>query len=182
MLVWIVVAVIGLNIAGNMEFLAGVTLPPDFIIIILLYFVLTYFLYGSILAGIGAVVGSEQESRTYAGIVSFFVGVPFFFFTLLIFDPESPILAGLMMFPMTAGMTYMMRFPFSSIQLWQITLSLAILAVTTLTVTWFSAKVFRWALLLYGKKPNLMTIWRVIRGTPDIGTMPENAVNKEQLA
>lgn len=182
MLVWIVVAVIGLNIAGNMEFLAGVTLPPDFIIIILLYFVLTYFLYGSILAGIGAVVGSEQESRTYAGIVSFFVGVPFFFFTLLIFDPESPILAGLMMFPMTAGMTYMMRFPFSSIPLWQITLSLAILAATTLTVTWFSAKVFRWALLLYGKKPNLMTIWRVIRGTPDIGTMPENAVNKEQLA
>lgn len=180
MLVWIVLSATGLAFAGNIEFLAGVTMPLDFIVIILIYFVLTYFLYGSILAGIGAVVGSEQESRTYAGIVSFFVGIPFFFFALLLFDPESPILTILMMFPMTAGMTYMMRFPFSTIPLWQIILSLSILGTTTFIVTWASAKVFRWALLLYGKKPNLMTIWRVMRGTSDMDTMPENSVNKEQ--
>lgn len=182
MLVWIVLSMIGLTFAGNMEFLAGVTMPLDFIIIILIYFVLTYFLYGSILAGIGAVVGSEQESRTYAGIISFFIAIPFMFFYTLLVDPESPILAGLMLFPMTAAMTYMLRFPFSSISFWEIILSLSILATTTLIVTWASAKVFRWALLLYGKKPNLMTIWRVMRGSSDIGTMPENSVNKEQTA
>jgi ABC-2 type transport system permease protein len=179
LLVWIMVSFIGLAFAGNMEFLAGVSMPLDFIMIILLYFVLTYFVYGSILAGIGAVVGSEQESRTYAGIVSFFVAVPFFFFTLLLFEPESPILKGLMLFPLTAGMTYMLRFPFSNIAFWEIALSLVILAITTLAVVWFSAKVFRWGLLLYGKKPTLFTIWRVIRGPADIGTLSQNSVKKE---
>jgi ABC-2 type transport system permease protein len=179
LLVWIMVSFIGLAFAGNMEFLAGVSMPLDFIMIILLYFVLTYFVYGSILAGIGAVVCSEQESRTYAGIVSFFVAVPFFFFTLLLFEPESPILKGLMLFPLTAGMTYMLRFPFSNIAFWEIALSLVILAITTLAVVWFSAKVFRWGLLLYGKKPTLFTIWRVIRGPADIGTLSQNSVKKE---
>lgn len=171
--VWLVVSLIGLTFAGNLEFLAGVSMPVDFIITILIYFILTYFLYGSILAGIGAVVGSEQESRTYAGIVSLFVGIPFFFLSFLLFDPNTPIFKGLMLFPLTAAMSYMLRFPFSTIALWEIVLSLVLLTLTTLLITWAAAKVFRWALLLYGKKPNLITIWRVMRGTSDIGTMPE---------
>jgi ABC-2 type transport system permease protein len=89
-------------------------------------------------------------------------------------------LRALMLFPLTAAMTYMLRFPFSSITLWEVILSLVILAITTLVVTWASAKVFRWALLLYGKKPTLITIWRVMRAKTDIGTMPENSVKKEQ--
>jgi len=180
--IWLIMGVIGVQFGGDFEFLSGVVMPIDFIIVTLSYFVLTYFLYSSLLAGIGAVVGSEQESRTYAGIVSMLLAIPFFFFSVLILNPDSPIFTFMLFFPFTSGMTYMMKYPFTTIPLWQVLSSLSILAVSTFVVTWAVAKVFRWALLLYGKKPNPLTLWRVIRGTEDIGVIPAQSTDMEAKA
>ena len=181
-LIWIVVGLVGVSLGGNIEFFSGIALPLDFILIVIVYFLLTYFLYSSLLAGIGAVMGSEQESRTIAGAVSLLIAIPFFFFSVLILNPESPIFTVLMYFPFTAGMTYMMKFPFVQISIWEVLVSLSILAVSTVIVTWAAARVFRWALLLYGKKPNLFTIFRVITGNQEIGVRPTTSAEMEKSA
>src|SRR5690606_27407420 len=80
-LIWIVVGLVGVSLGGNIAFFSGITLPIDFIVTVIVYFLLTYFLYSSLLAGIGAVMGSEQESRTIAGAVSLLIAIPFFFFS-----------------------------------------------------------------------------------------------------
>lgn len=182
LLVWLILGAFALVFGNDIEILSAISLPIDFIIIVLIFFLLTYFLYASLLAGIGAIAGSEQESRTIAGVVSFLIAIPFFFFSLLLTDPNSPIFTFFTFFPFTAGMTYMMRFPFATIPFWQVGLSLGILAVSTLVVTWASAKVFRWALLLYGKRPNIMTILRVITGRQEIGVIPNYDSSQEQGA
>lgn len=182
MLIWLTLAAIGIQFNGNLEILSGVVLPLDFIVTVLIYFVLTYFLYSSLLAGIGAVMGSEQESRTYAGVVSMLIAIPFFFISVLILNPESPIFTVMMYFPFTAGMTYLLKYPFTTIPLWQLGLSLSILATSTVFVTWAAARVFRWALLLYGKKPNIRTLWSVISGQQDMGVIPSESSEMEQSA
>ncbi|GAB5490407.1 MAG: ABC transporter permease [Phototrophicaceae bacterium] len=181
-LIWIAVGLVGATYGGNIEFLSGIILPFDFVIVVLIYFILTYFLYSSLLAGIGAVVGSEQESRTIAGAVSMLTAIPFFFFSVLIMNPESPIFTVLMYFPFTAGMTYMMKYPFVPISLSEVLISLSILAVSTALVTWAAAKVFRWALLLYGKNPSIMTLFRVITGNQEIGVTSASSNELEQSA
>lgn len=181
-LIWIMVGLVGVSLGGNIAFFSGIALPFDFIVTVIVYFLLTYFLYSSLLAGIGAVMGSEQESRTIAGAVSLLIAIPFFFFSVLIMNPESPIFTVLMYFPFTAGMTYMMKFPFMQIPLWEVLMSLSILAVSTVIVTWAAARVFRWALLLYGKKPNIFTIFRVIRGNPEMGFRPTASAEMEESA
>lgn len=181
-LIWIVVGLVGVSLGGNIEFFSGIALPLDFILIVIVYFLLTYFLYSSLLAGIGAVMGSEQESRTIAGAISLLIAIPFFFFSVLILNPESPIFTALIYFPFTAGMTYMMKFPFVQISIWEVLVSLSILAVSTVIVTWAAARVFRWALLLYGKKPNLFTIFRVITGNQEIGVRPTTSAEMEKSA
>jgi ABC-2 type transport system permease protein len=182
MIVWLGLGLAGAAFGGQIELLSGISLPPEFILIVLLYFFFTYFLYASILAGVGAVVGSEQESRTIAGMISFFLAIPYFAILLVFSNPESPILTGLLMFPMTSAMTYMMLYPFTSIPLWQVVVSLVLLVVATFGITWAAARVFRWALLFTGKLPSPWLLWRVIRGKQEIGVAPNSKPKKEQTA
>lgn len=171
MLVWLVLAVASAAFGGQVELLSGLSFPPDYIVIVLLYFFFSYFLFASILAGVGAVVGSEQESRTIAGIVSMFLAIPYFFIVTVFTDPQSPILTGLLIFPFSSAMMYMMLYPFTTIPVWAIATSLAVLIISTWFVTWAAARIFRWALLFSGKLPSIKLLWRVIRGKQEIGVV-----------
>jgi ABC-2 type transport system permease protein len=171
MIVWLGLAVVGAAFGGQVELLSGLSFPPDYIVIVLLYFVFSYFLYASILAGIGAVVGSEQESRAIAGMISLFLAIPYFFIVTVFTAPQSPILTGLLIFPFSAAMMYMMLYPFTTIPPWAIANSLVVLIISTWFFTWASARVFRWALLFSGKLPSIKLLWRVIRGKQEIGVV-----------
>lgn len=176
-LVWVVFASFVFLFGGDIEFLAGISLPPSFLIIVLLYFILTYFLFASLLAGIGAVVGSEQESRTIAGGVMFFLAVPLFFVAQLLSNPEAPIFTVLLLIPFSSSVTYMLLYPFTSIPAWQLIASLSMLTISTVLITWASARVFRWGILLEGNKANLKTIWRVLFSKQEAGTVAASKPN-----
>lgn len=174
MSVWVVLGAILFALGGDSEWLAAIEFPPDVLLLALVYFVLTYFMYAGLLAGLGAVIGSEQESRQYASILLFPVALPFLFFSLFLTNPESPILVILTLLPMTSAMTVMLRLPFGVVPFWQIGLSLVLQAMTTVLFIWASGKIFRWALLLSGKPVGIRTLWNVIwMSSPDAGIIPE---------
>lgn len=178
LVVWAVVAVVGLNFSEQIPFLQGIVIPPDLIIFGLIYFLLGYFFMASIMAGIGAVVGSEQESRQYAGIISLVLAAPFFAITSFITDPNGTVPVLLTLIPFTAPLSAIMRLSFGTIPPEQLILSIAILLATTIFIVWISARIFRWALLLYGKRVTPRELWRVIRGTSGIATTVAHSVEE----
>jgi ABC-2 type transport system permease protein len=131
---------------------------------------LGYFFLASIMAGIGAVVGSEQESRQIAGIFSFVLVIPFFALVTFITDPNGVVPTVLTLFPLTSPVAVMLRLGFGSVPTWQLSLSMVLLLVTALFTAWASAKIFRWALLMYGKRPGLRDIARALRRPPTMAT------------
>lgn len=171
--VWLVIGVVLYLIGGDTEIFSAINIPLDTVIISLLYFLLTYFMFAAILAGVGSIVGGEQESRQYASIVSILLFIPMFLFSLFLTNPTSPILTTLTFIPFTAAMTYMLKSPFAPVPYWQVAISLSILAITTVFMIWASAKVFRWGILLEGKKVGIGMIIRVIAGgRTEAGTLP----------
>jgi len=172
MTVWVVLAVVGLNLAGDVAFLSAISFPPDLILLSLVYFVLTYFLYASMLAGIGAVTDSEQEGRQLAGVFSFLFVIPLLFITTFMEDPNGGLAVFLTLLPFSSGISVIFRASFGVIPIWQLVASITILIVTTLFFVWVSAKIFRWAILLYGKRPSIGAIFRAAFGNPDIGVLP----------
>ncbi len=56
-----------------------------------------------------------------------------------------------------------MRISIQMPPLWEIALSLTLLLLATVIVTYFSAKVFRVAILVYGKRPTLPEIWEFLK-------------------
>jgi len=162
-LVWLLVALLGLRLGGDLPILEAVALPPDLLLATLAYFLLTYFLMGSLLAGLGALVDSEQESRSYAGILTLPLVLPLFFIFNFFSDASGPVPTLLSIIPITSGIAMIFRMSFVAVPLWQILLSLGLLLFTALLVLGIAARLFRWGILLYGKSPTPREIWRVIR-------------------
>ncbi|MDX2141495.1 MAG: ABC transporter permease [Chloroflexota bacterium] len=161
--IWLVAGAVVLSLNRDVGVLSGVSFPPDLIALSLVYFLLNYFLTASIMAGIGAAVGSEQESRQIAGIFGFITAIPFFFIFTFFEDPNGPLPTFLTLFPLTSPMVYILRSAFTAIPTWQVIASLALLALTTVAVTWAAARIFRWTLLMYGKKVGFKTIMQALR-------------------
>lgn len=170
LVIWIAGSYIALALGQNLEFIAGVTIPLDLLLIGVTYFILGYFLLASMMAGIGAVVGSEQESRQFAGIFSFVLVIPFIALVTFITDPNGTVPVALTLFPLTSPVAVMLRMGFGSIPTWQLIASIAILLVTTIFTVWASAKIFHWALLMYGKRPSLRELLRVLRRPTTMAT------------
>ncbi|MCL2097707.1 MAG: ABC transporter permease [Bacteroidales bacterium] len=76
--------------------------------------------------------------------------------------PDSSLSFWTSMVPFTSPMVMMARIPFG-IPTWQIILSLSILFVAFLALVWFTGKIYRVGILMYGKKPSLKEMWKWIR-------------------
>jgi ABC-2 type transport system permease protein len=176
--VWLVVAVIVITFGADIGFMANVTLPIDLVIIAIVYFILGYALTAVIMAGIGAVVGSEQESRQIAGIVSVVFAIPYFFMLAFMMDPNGTVPVVLSMIPFTAPMSMIMRSGLTAVPLSQVILSLSIMLATLVLFTWLSARIFRWGLLMYGKKITVFSLLKVLRG----GNGNNTIVNERSVA
>ncbi len=156
--IWGVVFIVVLFIGRDNPAIAGVYIPTDMVITTSIYFLLTYFLLASIMAGAGAVIGSEQESRQFAGIFSLGFAIPFILIINFLTDPNGPIVLALTLIPFTSPVAVILRMAFGTVPAWQLALSIGILLATTIIVIWASARIFRWSLLMYGKRPSFRQV------------------------
>lgn len=139
--------------------------PPLLLVLAVVYFVLGYLFYASLMTGIGAVTNNMREAQQFAFMFTFSNFIPFIMLPKLMNHPDSGAAVALSLFPPTAPVTMMLRMaiPSSSVPPWQIALSLALLAAAVWFAVRAAARVFRIGLLLHGKTPNLPEILRWAR-------------------
>lgn len=122
-----------------------------------LYFILGYLFYSSILAAIGSAVDSEADSQQFITPVMLPMMVGYFISTKTIMDPDSTIVFWGSMIPFTSPIVMMSRIT-SGVPLWELLLSLSVLFVSFLIMTWLAGRIYRTGILMYGKK----TSWKEI--------------------
>ena len=118
----------------------------------LLYFFGGYLLYSALFAAVGSAVDSETETQQFM----FPITMPLLFtyvlsFGVLINDPNGPLAFWLSMIPFTSPIAMLVRIPFG-VPMWQIGLSLTLLAGGFIFTTWVAARIYRVGILMYGKK------------------------------
>jgi ABC-2 type transport system permease protein len=158
---------IGAGAALSAPMLATANLPlsPGLLMLAVAYFVLGYLFFASIMTGVGAVTNNMREAQQFSMMFSFANLVPILVLTQILSKPDGPLAVTLSLVPFTAATAMMLRLgtPSSSVPAWQIALSLALLALSGWLVLRGAARVFRIALLMTGKTPNLPEIWRWAR-------------------
>lgn len=120
------------------------------------------FLYAAMFAAVGSAVDNETDSQQFTTPISLLLVIPMVCSTVIANAPDSAISVWLSMIPFTSPVAMMLRIPFG-VPYWQIILSISMLFVTFIIVTWFAAKIYRTGILMYGKKVSWNEIFRWIR-------------------
>jgi ABC-2 type transport system permease protein len=131
------------------------------------YFTLGFALYATLMAGIGALGTSYRESQQIAGGVSFMAFSPFFVLMPILQSPNGVLAQVLSYIPFTAPLTLVLRTSVTDVPLVQSMAAILIMAVTIYFIHRLSVRLFRFGLLIYGKRPSFGETLRWLREARD---------------
>lgn len=145
--------------------LPRIELPFLVLMFIGVFFTAGYFLYASLYAAIGAMVSSTEESQQVSTPINVLLGFSPVMLGLILRNPNSPTAVTLSMIPFFSPVHMVLRMTLQMPPLWQVLLSLFIIVSTTSVIMWFSARIYRVGILMYGKRPSLRELGRWLRYT-----------------
>ncbi len=164
-LVWALsLAAASLALAGP---LAGTLSMPEItplmLVSFVLFFLLGFFFYASLYAAIGAAVNTAQEANNLVFPVLAPIIVGMVCFLPVIEAPDGALAVTLSMIPGVSPLIMFLRIVVLTPPLWQIALSILLLALGIVGVLWVAARVYRVGILMYGKKPTFPEIVKWVR-------------------
>lgn len=139
---------------------AGILTNPALMLSFLAFFVLGYFLYGSLYAALGAAFNSEEEAQQVQNVAGWVMAMPFLFMVPIMNNPDSPVSVVVSLIPFFAPMLFFLRMVLQFPPTWQVILCFALLVGTTVLVVRLSAAVYRVGILSYGARPTAKQLWR----------------------
>lgn len=127
-----------------------------------LFLIFGYIFYSAINAAIGSAVDNIQDASQLQAFAVVPIIIGMIFSMTALNDPNSTLAVWLSMIPFTSPMVMMARIPFG-VSPFEIIASLVILLISMYLMIWFSAKVYRVGIFMYGKKPTIKELIRWAR-------------------
>lgn len=131
-------------------------------ILFIAYFIGGYLLYSSLFAAIGSAVDSQEDTQQFMLPVTLLLVFALYAGIYSMENPDGPLAFWCSMIPFTSPIVMMVRVPFE-VPLWEILLSIGFLYISSIGFTWFSAKIYRVGILMYGKKPSIKEMSKWLR-------------------
>jgi ABC-2 type transport system permease protein len=139
-------------------------LAPYILVWGVVYFLLGYAVYASLLGAVGAMLPNLRETSQATMVVILPMIIPLMFISVLIAQPNGLLAVGLSLFPLTAPVTMMLRLTIITVPAWQLLLSVVILLLTAIFILRAAASMFRAQTMLSGHPLSLRNIYRMILG------------------
>ncbi len=155
---------IGAGLVGLLSFSLLGLLDPSLIVYLFIFFVLTFFMIGSLMMAVGAAVNDMSEAQQFMMPITLVMALPMILWMPISRDPSSTLSIVASFLPPVNTFGMLLRLASSSPPpTWQVLLSIAVGAGAVVGAVWVAAKVFRIGLLMFGKAPNLATLVRWVR-------------------
>ncbi len=167
-LAWAAFALVGLQVLPLLVEhvpdlgLGAILSDPAYLVSFLVYFLLGYLFYASLLVGIGSVCNSLKEAQNLMQPVMLVLIVPLLSMLPVVKDPNGTLAKVLSFIPPFTPFVMMNRVAGPPAP-WEYVATTVLLLVTLVFTVWAAAKVFRVGILMTGKPPKLMEILRWIR-------------------
>ena len=165
-LLWVGTAVALMNLSGStFKLPSAISFQPSFLIWGLVFFLLGYAVYASLMAGLGALAPNLREASQLTIVIMSPMIVPLFFSnTIFAQDPNGVIATGLSLFPLSAPVAMMARLSVGGVPWWQPLLASALLGVTAVIIVRAVAGMFRAQALVSGQGVKFKTFIRALAG------------------
>ncbi|MBM3151945.1 MAG: ABC transporter permease [Chloroflexi bacterium] len=151
--IWLGMGYTLMNLSGRTFDLAvNIGLPASFLAWGLVFFLLGYAVYASLMAGLGALAPNLREATQATFVVMLPLMIPLFFSSSVFAeDPHGPIATTLSIFPLTSPVAMMARLASGGVTWWQPWLAVLLLAGTAVLIVRAVAGMFRAQALLAGQ-------------------------------
>lgn len=131
----------------------------------LLFFILGYFMYSTIYVSLGSLFNNERDAQQTIGFFSLFAIIPIYFISFIITNPESIITKVLTLIPPITPFFMIIHIGMLSAP-WYYSLGMAFyLILWIIGITFIASRVFKTAILMYGKRPTFPELFRWIRSS-----------------
>ena len=138
-------------------------MTPMILISFVMFFVLGFFLYATMYAGIGAMCNTVQDSQQFHTSLAMGMVIPMMLLSFVLRAPDSTISVVLSLIPMFSPVIMFMRVCVETPPLWQIVLSWVLMIAAILVAARGAGKLFRMGILMYGESPTWGTLFKVLR-------------------
>jgi len=139
-------------------------IEPALLAWFVVFFVLGFFFYASIFAAGGAVVSRVEEVNQVVTVVTMVIVVGFLAAFMSFTNPNGRLAVITSLLPFTSPMVMFARLALGNPPAVQTALSVLLLLAANIAGAWFSGRVYRIGVLLYGKRPTMREIVRYMRG------------------
>ena len=129
----------------------------------MIFFTTGYLFYAAIFAAMGTFFTSEQEAQQSSGIISLVAVLPMVFASYFITNPGSTFTIGLTYVPPLTPFMMIIRLGTGSVEMNEIIYATVLMAFSCWFMLGVSGKIFRTAILLYGKKITLHEVIKWVR-------------------
>jgi ABC-2 type transport system permease protein len=163
--VWSGTGLLLLRFSGrSLDLSSAFQLPVTILLWGVLFFILGYAIYASLMAGIGALVTNLREASTVTTVVIIPLVLPLMFANNLAQDPNGTLSVVFSMIPFCAPVAMMARLAAGTIPLWQPVVAAVLCAITAWLIVRGVSGMFRAQTMLSGQPLKLKRYLRAFRG------------------
>ncbi len=149
--------------AASQQSLSILTVPFLTWLYLLVFFLLGFFTYATMFAGVGALASKAEDLQQSSGAFTLPIVAAYLLSMLVLMDPDKPIVVGASLIPMLSPMVMFARVATSNVPLWQVAVSIGASLVAIWLFTLLAAKLYRVGVLMYGKQLAPKEILRALR-------------------
>jgi len=165
-ILWFGTGFVLMNLSGRVFSLpSDIHLPASLVAWGILFFVLGYAVYASLMAGLGALAPNLREASQVTIVIMFPLILPLFFSsTVFMSEPNGPLATGLSLFPLSTPVAMMARLVAGGVPWWQPPLAAVLLALTAALIVRAVAGMFKAQSLLSGQPIKVGNFLKALTG------------------
>jgi ABC-2 type transport system permease protein len=142
----------------------GFAIPPLLLLWCFVYSLLGYAMYGSQMAGLGALAPDVKDTSAPTMVVLAPLILVYMFLVVIVQRPDSALSVALSLFPLTSPVAMMARMTATHVPVWQSVLAAALQLLTSILIVRAVARLFRAQTLLSGQPFSLRAYGNALIG------------------
>ena len=136
---------------------------PSFVAYFVIFFLGGYFIYSALYAAVGAMCNSDEEAQQAQFPVMLLIIAPIVGLAGVLEHPTSTVSVALSLVPFFSPFLMFARAAAGAAPLWQVALSVVLMALTVVAVAWVAGRIYRVGVLMTGKRPTVPELVRWMR-------------------
>ena len=150
---------LGIGVVALVQFSLFELLNPLLLLYVLVFYILAYLVYGSLMLTVGAAISQMADAQALMGPIMILMVVPYILTPVIGNAPNSHMSVALSFIPPINSFAMLARIASDNPPpLWQVLATILVGLAAAGVAVWFAAKIFRISLLMHGKPPSFATL------------------------